>query len=422
MFMISSAPIETTNGTGPIMGALVMGRELSTERIASLGSETNLQISLVNYADSNLPSNIAAVKSNLQHSGSIYVEPVNSSVINGYVALPDVLGNPGVILQVSVQRNIFAQGVSTVDTFLVLIASCLICFGAAAFELLDRSMISRVGKITTTVSKITSADDVSQRGILKDEKFSKSNDELSTLTKSINRMLDRIHEMTEQLNRSQKLAAVGELSVMVAHDLRNPLQAIRFAADCLKNEKSNTPERRAKIVGLIESDVYYSEKIVEDLLGYSGEIRLDLSETDPKTLLSNSLGRMRIPQTVEVNDLTQDTPKIMLDADKIHRVFDNLLKNAIEAMPEGGKLTVRSEVSNGILHISFADTGKGIAPENLSKLFTPLFTTKAKGMGFGLANCRRIIEAHKGKISVESTLSIGTTFKIDLPMNLRYSC
>jgi signal transduction histidine kinase len=422
MFMISLAPIETTNSTGPIMGALVMGRELSTERIESLGSETNLQISLVNYAESNLPSNIAAVKSNLQYSGSIYIEPVNSSVINGYATLPDVLGNPGVILQVSVQRNIFTQGVSTVDTFLVLIASCLVCFGVAAFVLLERGMISRVGKITTTVSKITSADDVNQRGVLKDEKFSKSNDELSTLSKSINRMLDRIHEMTEQLNRSQRLAAVGELSVMVAHDLRNPLQAIRFAADCLKNEKSNTPEMRAKIVGLIESDVYYSEKIVEDLLGYSGEIRLDLSETDPKTLLSNSLGRMRIPQTVQVNDLTRDTPKIMLDADKIHRVFDNLLKNAIEAMPEGGKLTVKSEVSNGILHISFADTGKGIVQENLSKLFTPLFTTKAKGMGFGLANCRRIIEAHKGKISAESILNIGTTFKIDLPMNLRYSC
>jgi signal transduction histidine kinase len=419
MFMISSAPIETTNGTGPIMGALVMGRELSTDRVASLGRETNLQISLVNYAGGNLPSNIVAVKSNLHESGSIYVEPVNSSIINGYTTLPDVLGNPGVILQVSVLRNIFTQGVTTVDTYLVLIALCLVYFGVAAFLLLEKGMISRVGKITTTVSKITSADDVGQRGVLKDDKFSRSNDELSTLTKSINRMLDRIHEMTEQLNKSQRLAAIGELSVIVAHDLRNPLQGIRFAADCLKNEKSSTPERRARIVGLIESDVCYSEKIVEDLLSYSGEIRVYLSETDPKTLLSNSLSRIRIPQTVQIDDLTRDTPRIMLDADKIGRVFDNVVKNAIEAMPEGGKLIVKSEASGNTLQISFTDTGKGIAPENLSKLFTPLFTTKAKGMGFGLANCRRIIEAHKGKISVESILDVGTTFKIDLPMNLQ---
>jgi signal transduction histidine kinase len=419
IFMISSAPIEKSNGTGPVMGALVMGRELSASQVASLGSQTNLRISLVNYSGGNLSSDVVAAKSNLPYSGSIYIHPVNSSLINGYTLLPDALGNPDVILRVSVPRNIFSQGVATVDTYLVLIALCLVYFGVAAYYLLEKGMISRVGKITTTVSKITSADDVGQRGVLRDDKFSKSNDELSTLTKSINRMLDRIHEITQQLNMSQRLATIGELSVMVAHDLRNPLQGIRFAVDCLKNEKSSTPERRARIIGLIESDVRYSEKIVEDLLGYSGEIRLDLSETDPKTLMSSSLSHMSIPQTVQIEDLTQDTPRIMLDADKICRVFDNLIQNAIEAMPEGGKLTVRSQVNDKTLQILFNDTGRGIAPENLSKLFTPLFTTKAKGMGFGLTNCRRIVEAHNGKISVESTLDVGTTFRIDLPINLQ---
>ena len=155
------------------------------------------------------------------------------------------------------------------------------------------------------------------------------------------------------------------------------------------------------------------------MLGYSREIRLELSETNPKTLLSKSFGRLNLPENISFNDLTQNEPKIQLDAGKLGRVYDNLIKNAIDAMPEGGKITVKSYIDDRILHISFADTGKGIDPEYLPKLFTPLFTTKAKGMGFGLAICQRIVEAHKGKISVESTINIGTTFNIVLPTDLK---
>jgi signal transduction histidine kinase len=398
-----------------------MGRELTPYQVSLLQNETNLQISIFNYDNASLPNEIQGVKTNLIHSGldSTYIEPVNSSVINGYTTMPDLLGNPSIILGVSVQRTIYTQGINTVNTYLLQIALWFTAFGIVMVLILERAFLSRVAKITKSVSNITNAADVSQRGVLKDNKFAKSNDELSTLTKSINHMLDRIQEMTEKLNKTQRFAAIGELSVMVAHDLRNPLQGIKIAADILKKDNLNTPEKRAEILDLIQSDVSYSEKIVDDLLGYSREIRLELSETDPKTLLSKSLGRINLPEKIYINDLTQNEPKIQLDVDKISRVYDNLLKNAIDAMPEGGKLTVKSYMDDKALHISFADTGIGIDSEHLHKLFTPLFTTKAKGMGFGLAICHRIVEAHKGKISVESMPNIGTTFKIVLPTDLR---
>jgi signal transduction histidine kinase len=419
-FIISLRPIVTSQNQGPIMGTLIMGRELTPYQVSLLQNETNLQMSIVNYADNNLSIEIQGAKANLIQSGleSSYIKPVNSSVINGYTTMPDLLGNPCIILGVSIQRTIYLQGINTVNTYLLQIALWFSVFGIAMVVILEKAFLSRVAKINKSVSNITNASDVSQRGILKDSKFSKSNDELSTLTKSINHMLDRIQEMTEKLNRTQRFAAIGELSVMVAHDVRNPLQGIKIAADCLKKDNLNAPEKRAEILNLIQSDVSYSEKIVDDLLGYSREIRLELSETDPKTLLSKSLRRLNLPENIYFNDLTQNEPKIQLDVDKISRVYDNLLKNAIDAMTEGGKLTVKSYLDDGALHISFTDTGKGIAPEHLPKLFTPLFTTKAKGMGFGLAICHRIVEAHKGKISVESTLNSGTTFNILLPTDL----
>ncbi len=100
------------------------------------------------------------------------------------------------------------------------------------------------------------------------------------------------------------------------------------------------------------------------------------------------------------------------------RVFDNLIKNAIDAMPQGGNLRIQSVISGESVRVSFADTGIGIKKDELNKLFTPLFTTKAKGMGFGLSICQRIIEAHNGKISVDSTPNIGTTFTIEIPKNI----
>jgi signal transduction histidine kinase len=229
-------------------------------------------------------------------------------------------------------------------------------------------------------------------------------------------MLDKIQETTGALNKSQRLAAIGELSVMIAHDLRNPLQGITTATDFLSRETPSSPEKRTRMLNVIREDVAYCEKMVNDLLDYSRDVRIVPSVTDVRSLLATSLSHVHVPQNVQITDLTQKEPAIKVDVEKTLRVFDNILRNAIEAMPEGGHLMIKSEASSSTMRISFADTGKGIAKEDLYKLFVPLFTTKAKGMGFGLAICKRITDAHKGTISVESCLGKGTTFTIELPL------
>jgi signal transduction histidine kinase len=179
---------------------------------------------------------------------------------------------------------------------------------------------------------------------------------------------------------------------------------------------SNLGPKATEMLDLIDKDIEYSNKIVNDLLEYSRAIKLDLSKSTPKTILKEALELVNIPANVQVMDFTEDTPKIKVDIDKMKRACVNLIKNAVDAMPEGGKLTVKSNKARDKVEFSFTDTGAGIPKETLERLFTPLFTTKARGMGFGLAICKRIIEAHGGKISVESTVGKGTTFTFTIPV------
>jgi len=235
------------------------------------------------------------------------------------------------------------------------------------------------------------------------------------LSTSINKMLDNVQETSGKLSKSERFAAIGEVAVMIAHDLRNPLQGIKFATDYLSPDKSSSPEKRAKMVELVKEDLRYCEKIVNDLLDYSREPKTFPSETDVPSLISASLSHMQVPSNVQICDLTTIETKIKADTNMMIRVFDNLVKNAIEAMPEGGKLMIRNEALPNMTRISFEDTGVGIDEENMKKLFVPLFTTKARGMGLGLVICKRIMTAHRGTIFAESVVGQGTRFTIELP-------
>ncbi len=220
----------------------------------------------------------------------------------------------------------------------------------------------------------------------------------------------------EKLLKAQKLAAIGELAGMVGHDLRNPLTGIAGAAYYLKSKLAPKADRKSReMLQLIEKDIEYSNKIVNDLLEYSCEQHLELSMTSPKLVLREALSLVEVPEDIALLDLTHRKPRVRIDAQKMKRVFINIIKNSIDAMPKGGTLTISSREENGNLKIAFVDTGTGIAKDVLKKLWIPLFTTKAKGMGLGLPICKRIVEAHGGDISVNSVPDKGTTFVINIP-------
>ncbi|NLE03252.1 MAG: PAS domain S-box protein [Crenarchaeota archaeon] len=255
-----------------------------------------------------------------------------------------------------------------------------------------------------------------------------------TLQKALQKQVDdyskylevMVQERTAQLKDAQslllkveRLAAIGQVAAMVGHDLRNPLTGIGGAAFFLRMKLGeNTHPKITQTLDLIEANIQYSNKIITDLMDYSKEIRLELSDISPKAIVAEALLVTNVPDAIEIVDLTEDLPVLKMDIVKMKRVFGNFIKNAIDAMAsKGGKLEISSKVIDNMVVFKFIDNGVGMTQAVLDKIWTPFFTTKAKGMGLGLAICRRIIDAHEGKIFVESKTGEGTTFTIVFPID-----
>jgi signal transduction histidine kinase len=219
---------------------------------------------------------------------------------------------------------------------------------------------------------------------------------------------------------AQRLAAIGEAAAMVGHDLRNPLQVITYALYFAEKRVADSPDDDFhETVGTIKEQVKYMNKIVSDLQDYARPLKPKLVETRVPELIAETLSTLSIPETIQVtlsSDDAVDSLKLMTDPLMLKRVFINLITNAMQAMPNGGQLTIRVNATDENAVIRIQDTGVGIPDEQKSKLFQPLFTTKAKGQGLGLTVCKRLIEANEGHITFTSTLGVGSTFTITLPL------
>jgi signal transduction histidine kinase len=168
---------------------------------------------------------------------------------------------------------------------------------------------------------------------------------------------------------------------------------------------------------ILETEIVTADKIISDVLEFARTRPPSFTETEINSVVEASLSKASIPETVKVQtDLGRNLPKLNIDRTQIGQVFSNIISNAIEAMPKSGELRVTTSQTDSFISIAFKDTGVGIPKENIDKLFTPLFSTKTKGLGLGLAACRNIINAHHGKIEFESKEGQGTTFIIKLPI------
>lgn len=228
--------------------------------------------------------------------------------------------------------------------------------------------------------------------------------------------------MEEERLRLEKLAAIGEVATMVGHDLRNPLQSIEIATYYLKNElphlypSTSTPQKVEEMLKVLSNSVNYADKIVRDLRDFSATKKLKLEKTNINTIVKDTLSQVEAPENVNLTTKLGNLPKTEADKDMLERVFLNLALNGIQAMEKGGTLKVSTKKTKEFVEVSFKDTGAGISKKNMKKLFTPFFTTKAKGMGMGLAICKRLLDAHSGSIKVESKEGKGTTFTVRLPI------
>ena len=231
--------------------------------------------------------------------------------------------------------------------------------------------------------------------------------------------------MEETLRRSERMVVIGETAAMVGHDLRNPLQTMLTRLYLVKKGMNGSSQSRnevatklnlEKTLGEFERLIQYMNKIVSDLQDYARPLAPTLVETNLEHLVDNALSTITIPEIVRISvNVDPSVQSILLDSTLMTRVLTNLIMNAIQAMPNGGQVTITVSKTDENALISIRDTGGGISSENLKKIFTPLYTTKSKGMGLGLAVTERIVKAHGGTITVDSQVDSGTTFTVKIP-------
>jgi PAS domain S-box-containing protein len=223
--------------------------------------------------------------------------------------------------------------------------------------------------------------------------------------------------MEAQLVKSQRLASIGELAGQLGHDLRNPLAGIKNGVYLIEKKNSKmTDEQRQEILQVIKQAVEDSNRIVSSLIDYSTELVIIPSLCTPKALVASTLAKIKFPSEIKVENLVVDETKMLLDTEHIERMFAAILQNAIQAIPKEGIISIQTIASESDVSFSISDTGVGIPEGLLPNIFGPLVTTKAKGMGMGLAICKRIVEAHGGSIVIESRVGVGTTIKVTLPI------
>lgn len=233
-----------------------------------------------------------------------------------------------------------------------------------------------------------------------------------------------VEDRTKKLHEAQRLAVIGQTAGMVGHDIRNPLQSIVSATYLLKEElpkaiEGQTEEQTKEIlesVATIEEQAQYIDKIVSDLQEFSKPLAPINQEVDLNALIKSLLAKLKIPDNVKVENQTDNNlNKVQIDPTCIIRILTNLITNAIQAMPKGGKIIIGTHRNDENVVLTVEDTGEGIPDEIKPRIFQPLVTSKSKGQGFGLAVCKRLVEAMKGDITFESEKGKGTKFTIKLP-------
>ena len=246
------------------------------------------------------------------------------------------------------------------------------------------------------------------------------NDEVGELSNSFNQMTLNLKNVTSKLRDAERLAAIGQVAGMVGHDIRNPLQAITGELYLAKTELDELPENSQKellngSLGFIEKQADYIDKIIKDLQDYSKPLKPELVEVNICKAIPDVISTIEIPTDIQSSIICTQPILLKIDLAFLKRIMINLVTNAVQAMPKGGKMIINVIKEENSVFITVQDTGIGIPKDKQEKLFTPLFTTKAKGQGFGLVAIKRMTEALGGEITFESQEGKGSKFIVKLP-------
>jgi signal transduction histidine kinase len=250
-------------------------------------------------------------------------------------------------------------------------------------------------------------------------------DEFGELAASFNEMSASLKEQMLKMQRTEQMVIVGELAAGLAHEIKNPLAGIKVAIQVLSEEASLSEEDRG-VIRKVAKEVVRLEALMRNFLNFAKPSKPQLADLNVNSLINSVLAfyvksrpvSADYPNGVRITKDLQPVPNTMADPMQLQQIFLNLVLNAVDAMPNGGTIDVRTHFDEGPgnIWVEISDTGKGIKKENIDKIFQPFFTTKAKGTGLGLAISKQLVEQHGGAIMVDDNPAGGTIFRIQLPL------
>lgn len=351
-----------------------------------------------------------------EYVGTAFV--VNENYITRYQPLLDHQGKVIGVLYVGARQAAFIDFLDIFRRRIALVAGITV-----VMTFLLATPVSR--RITKPLQDLRTLSRTSQQvagGNMQARASTTAGGEVGQLASSFNEMLDQLEDAQGQLVQSEKMASLGQLAAGVAHELNNPLTTVLLFSEALLRDQQADPAAAADLQ-IILRETERCRRIVASLLDFARQNQLDAAEIDLNLLIRETIGVEKLHgryQNIRIDTkLDPDLPNIQADRVQLRTVIGNLMANAADAMPAGGKLILRTyQVPGYQIGLDVEDTGEGITPENQSRLFTPFFTTKppGKGTGLGLSIVYGIIKMHRGQIQVASQPGRGTTFQIHLPI------
>lgn len=258
--------------------------------------------------------------------------------------------------------------------------------------------------------------------INKTTELMRSETEVKRERDNVKESMEKLVEMQDKLIQSERFAAIGEAAAYLSHEIKNPLVVIGGFASQVERSLDKNDSRSRKKLQLIQDETKRLELMLTEVRDFSRPTkpRKELQTFNPviEDTVELMEGALREKGVLCEMSLNQDQCPVLIDPQQIKQVLINLLKNALEATPDGGRITILSKVENSNARVSIVDSGSGIPPEMISKIFDPFYTTKKKGTGLGLVVCQKIIEEHGGKISIQSDEGKGTEITFILPVEM----
>jgi two-component system, NtrC family, nitrogen regulation sensor histidine kinase NtrY len=324
----------------------------------------------------------------------------------------------GALLVGSSQRDVV-----TLERRIILLAA-----GVAGMGLLFGLLLSWWGaaRVTRPVRKLVEGAREVSAGNWKAHVEVKGHNEIAQLANSFNRMTEQLSEQRERLVQAERVAAWRELARRLAHELKNPLFPLQTTVENLQRAREQSPEQFEEVfresTGILLSEIENLKKIVGRFSDFAkmpqpeiGTVNLNETIRGIVKLFEAQFGAVGRPPITPELHLEEGLPPIQADEALLRRAIENLVLNAMDAMPAGGVLMLRTTHQNGDVELEISDTGSGLTPEECDRLFTPYYTTKQHGSGLGLAIVQSVVSDHGGRISVESESGVGTSFFIHLP-------